>query len=515
MSAVVVNQLQLHVEPSNLIIHMLNGTVTRCKSRCAVEVMVHAHNLLLSCVVSESLVAGCDLLLGMDVILKLGGVTVTSNSISFGCDNSSTVAGVCVGRMGTREESVGVEGSTSRVVPGLPANPLVIEEDDFCATFAEGRWVVRWKWKGEEPILRNRCGEYGVSENSRQEYEAEVLRWIEDGWLEPYDRVRHGEIAGVIPLMAVDQPNKGNVRPCMDFRELNSCIRSYPGSDTAVCGEKLREWRKLGDAITLLDLKKAYLQLYVDADLQRFQTVRFQGQRYVMTRMGFGLNVAPKVMSRVLQAVLSSEPDVGEGTDSYIDDIVINERMVAPSRVRALLLNYGLVTKDPVHLDGARVLGLHVERDSVGCFVWTRDNALPELKEELLSKRELFSICGKLVGHYPVCSWLRVACSYMKRIACEGRWDEEVPSEVHGMLRETLRRVSTQDPAKGKWGVSDTERARVWCDASSIAEGVSLEVGGQVVEDASWLRKKTDGAHINVAELEAVVKGVNLALKWG
>ena len=58
-------------------------------------------------------------------------------------------------------------------------------------------------------------------------------------------------------------------------------------------------------------------------------------------------------------------------------------------------------------------------------------------------------------------------------------------------------------------------RAVVWCDASSLAEGVCLEVGGHIVEDASWLRKENDGAHINVAELEAVVKGVNLALKWG
>ena len=30
-----------------------------------------------------------------------------------------------------------------------------------------------------------------------------------------------------------------------------------------------------------------------------------------------------------------------------------------------------------------------------------------------------------------------------------------------------------------------------------------------------WLRKKDDYGHINIAELEAVVRGVNLALKWG
>ena len=35
----------------------------------------------------------------------------------------------------------------------------------------------------------------------------------------------------------------------------------------------------------------------------------------------------------------------------------------------------------------------------------------------------------------------------------------------------------------------------------------------KITEDASWLRKKDELSHINVAE--SVLKGVNLALKWG
>ena len=55
----------------------------------------------------------------------------------------------------------------------------------------------------------------------------------------------------------------------------------------------------------------------------------------------------------------------------------------------------------------------------------------------------------------------------------------------------------------------------VWTDASSLGLGVALEVDGSIVEDASWLRKKSDYSHINVAELEAVARGVNLAIAWG
>ena len=170
---------------------------------------------------------------------------------------------------------------------------------------------MKWKWKGEEPVLRNRCGEYGINSGSRDEYEQELQQGIASGWLEPHDERKHGPIGDVIPFMAVEQPNKSKVRPVMDYRELNSYVKSFPGQDTAVCGEKLREWRKMSDKVTLLDLKKAYLQLFIGTELQRFQTVRFRGIHYVMTRMGFGLNVAPKVMSKVLHAVLSLLPSEG------------------------------------------------------------------------------------------------------------------------------------------------------------------------------------------------------------
>ena len=45
-----------------------------------------------------------------------------------------------------------------------------------------------------------------------------------------------------------------------------------------------------------------------------------------------------------------------------------------------------------------------------------------------------------------------------------------------------------------------------------MSVGVALEVEGDVVEDACWLRSKKDSAHINVAELDAVVRGIKLTV---
>ena len=145
---------------------------------------------------------------------------------------------------------------------------------------------------------------------------------------------------------------------------------------------------------------------------------------------------------------------------------------------------------------------------------WKRTNTFGELPD-VLTRRTVFSFCGKMIGHLPVCGWLRVAAAFIKRRAnsATSTWDEEIRDEpLRAMLEDMVRRVNLDDPAKGRWDVAGNE-ATVWVDSSSIALGVVLEVGGHVVEDASWLRPE-DASHINLAELDAVIKGVNVALVW-
>lgn len=57
------------------------------------------------------------------------------------------------------------------------------------------------------------------------------------------------------------------------------------------------------------------------------------------------------------------------------------------------------------------------------------------------------------------------------------------------------------------------EEARIGVDASSLALSAVVEVDGCVVEDASRLRKD-DATHIDMDELDSVIKGLNLALAW-
>ena len=295
---------------------------------------------------------------------------------------------------------------------------------------------------------------------------------------------------------------------------MNQYVECHTGDEvTDICSEKLREWRKVKDA-ELVDLRSAYLQIKVAKKLWKYQLVKYKGKVYCLTRLGFGLSSAPRIMSKILKTVLASSPDIQSGTSSYIDDILVNKDIVSSDRVISHLSKYGLESKQPVPLERGAALGLKIVPSSAEGLTFQRGNTVPDVSGSL-TRKELFSLCGKLVGHYPVCGWLRVTCSYLKRIADGTRWDDYIGDRVMGVVREVLREVEHHDPVKGQWNVSQTNSRTVWCDASSLALGVIVEIGKVTVEDAAWLRKKDDYNHINVAELEAVLKGLNLAIKWG
>ncbi|XP_043231265.1 uncharacterized protein LOC122386281 [Amphibalanus amphitrite] len=436
---------------------------------------------------------------GMDAVRELGGVLVRSpGDVHFGC------------------EPAGEACAASPVKEGS----LRVDREDFCVTFDPVRreWTVSWEWSAGNPPpdLAGHVDEYPVPAEARAEYEAELDDWVKNGWLREYDESEMGPPKGLIPLMAVVQKTK--VRPVMDFRPLNRHLTTHT-ADADVCAEQTRRWRRMGTNVALLDLKKAYLQIHVDKKLWPYQTVIYRGKRHCLTRLGFGMNLSPSVMKAVLETVLSQDAKVEAAVSSYVDDILVNEAVLPARDVAEHLRNFGLESKEPVRADsGARVLGHRVWGERDGHLRWRRDSEVcADVLATPVTKRSVFSLCGQLTSHYPVCGWLRPAASFVKRLVSEAAhgWDEPVRDEnVVRLVNELVARVRADDPAKGQWDVGDGV-ATVWTDASSLALGVALEVGGEIVEDASWLRPRDDVSHINLAELDAVLKGVNLAIQWG
>ena len=114
------------------------------------------------------------------------------------------------------------------------------------------------------------------------------------------------------------------VRPVLDYRFLIDQIISCPGWSLPSCQGRLREWRMLGPDCAAMDLRKAYLQIKLDKNLWTYQAVQFDGKIYVMTRLGFVLNIAPKVMSKIVEKIISMNKEIH--ATSYVDDIFIVEK---------------------------------------------------------------------------------------------------------------------------------------------------------------------------------------------
>ena len=474
-------------------VRAFDGFASECKGFAWVDVEVNGMLAKVKVIVAEKLIGGIDAVIGIDVMQQLGPIHFPGGTISLA---SSPAEKVSCGSACVADEAI------------------KLEDKDFSANFDGKCWTVEWKWKnGVEPTLTNLVSDYnsGLSDEVRVKYEGEVNKWVDEGILTEWT----GRVDGVLPLMAVLQTSKNKVRPVLDFRCLNEFVQSHTGGDEMnVCSNKLREWRRTNGELEIVDLQAAYLQIRVAEHLWKHQLVKFNGKVYALTRLGFGLNVAPRVMTVILKKVLGQNKAVEEGTNPYVDDILVNVSCVSTKVVVEHLRQYGLRSKPPEKLDGGAALGLRLRRTDGGSLLFTRGNVVPDIPKKV-SRRELFSICGKMVGHYPVAGWLRLACSFVKRIASGSAWDDFVGERALSMLTDIRDRVMKEDPVRGAWSVPNSESGVVWCDASSLGTGVALEIGGVLVEDRAWLRKESDCHHINVAELDSVVKGLNLAVDWG
>ena len=76
---------------------------------------------------------------------------------------------------------------------------------------------------------------------------------------------------------------------------------------------------------------------------------------------------------------MSMDRAVDDGTDHYIDDIIVDEDKVSVQIVRSHLKKYGLVTKDPEKICDARVVGLRVKLNQSDQFLWGRDNDVGDI----------------------------------------------------------------------------------------------------------------------------------------
>ncbi|GFN98852.1 hypothetical protein PoB_002535800 [Plakobranchus ocellatus] len=216
--------------------------------------------------------------------------------------------------------------------------------------------------------------------------------------------------------MAVEQVTKNKVRQVLDFRELNKFVKCHTGGGVLdVCSDRLREWRQIDGDIEIMDLKSAYVQIHVAKELWKYQLVKFNGVVYALTRLGFGLTSAPKIMSMFLKWVLAQKPEIKQATSSYIEYIMVNVSDITAGDVVAHLKDYGLESKNPEKLDEGAVFGLKLDRDQRGDLIFSRANEIPnvdQLDSRLFAQGCFFNL-RQTGGALPGCCM--AACSLQLR----------------------------------------------------------------------------------------------------
>jgi hypothetical protein len=126
--------------------------------------------------------------------------------------------------------------------------------------------------------------------------------------------------AHISPLAVVPKPD-GSLRLIHDLRRINKRLRA-PKFHLPTVFSDLRGV-PLGGYMTSIDFKNAYYNVPIHPDFQKFLGFEVDGKTYVWKRMPFGLNIAPWVWTKIVDAVTTELRKRGVNAIVYLDDWLI------------------------------------------------------------------------------------------------------------------------------------------------------------------------------------------------
>ena len=132
---------------SHTTVAVVGGGAVRCPNS-HIELEIGNIVLNVEVLVMDAVVPAFDVLLGMDVITRLGGVTVTGSKATFDRAEARTIGASAA------TETPNCEDQQTPV--------LTVEERDFIAVFDGLKWTVSWKWLKGEPEPKNCTDSYAI-----------------------------------------------------------------------------------------------------------------------------------------------------------------------------------------------------------------------------------------------------------------------------------------------------------------------------------------------------------------
>ena len=314
----------------------------------------------------------------------------------------------------------------------------------------------------------------------------------------------------------------GGYRPVIDLKALNKyviCPHFHMETDRSI-----RSQLRPGEWTTSVDLSDAYLHIPVHSNFRKYLRLNIMGQTYQFRAMCFGLNIAPRVFTKLLDPVAASLRAQGILVHRYLDDWLI--RAQSPELVLShthivlkLFQQLGLiVNREKSELSPrTRFIFLGMDIDLVHSWIRPTQAQLGKITDHLTSLRgatsakvrQLLSLIGSLnhasqfirLGRLHVRPLQFFVKAKVKNLKEE--IDSWVPLDQH--FHATL-----------VW----------WTDSQRLTEGVplhppeptlslltdaSLEGWGAFLEGhrrkGMWSQEETQ-LHISILELRAVLKSL-------
>ena len=272
------------------------------------------------------------------------------------------------------------------------------------------------------------------------------------------------------PIVIVPKPD-GNIRICSDYkRTINPVIKNdtYPQPTPEELFSKIQEGKKFSK----IDLTKAYLQLELDEESQKFLTINTCKGLKHFTRLPYGVKPASGIFQRVIENALTNISN----TAVKIDDILISgrddsEHLQNIEKVFQVLKDLGVTVNKKKYTFFAKEIeyvgfildknGVHVNQNKVKAI-----NELPEPKD----LKQLQSFLGGL-NYYSkfIPNMTDIAKALYRLIETESEWKW---TNIEQSSFEILKQCLLNAPILAMYDKNSP--LKVDCDASQYGLGAVL-----------------------------------------
>ncbi|KAM9957090.1 hypothetical protein ACTFIR_003827 [Dictyostelium discoideum] len=212
-------------------------------------------------------------------------------------------------------------------------------------------------------------------------------------------------------VFTVPKPGTNLHRPVLDLKRLNTYINNQSFKMEGI--KNLPSMVKQGYYMVKLDIKKAYLHVFVDPQYRDLFRFVWKGSHYRWKTMPFGLSTAPRIFTMLLRPVLRMLRDINVSIIAYLDDLLIvgstkEECLSNLKKTMDLLVKLGFklnLEKSVLEpTQSITFLGLQIDSVSMKLLVpkEKKKSIIKEirnfLKLDCCSPRKLAGLKGKLIA---------------------------------------------------------------------------------------------------------------------